>query len=823
MVAYDSLAAARTVVLTSILGLGSSETPSLRVQLVEQLVRAGPPHLGMYSILRSPTELRVMSKALGHDTSLQVDNPEFSEADQLLDCLVGRRAIDALLFYLDMQFRVRVLLQAGAALGLGALGPPMPHPLRHGGSSPECPTNAWTFGYIKKRTLCRILSSWAHLTDSKVHLEVFSASGNWSQALRRSMTSRLAPRVFELDMDHEPTLGDLSRRRAQRAVSGWLRGGLLQGVWLGMPCSSWSRARNRPNGPPPLRGAAHVLGLPDLSSADSLKVETGNKLSQFSFGLFLECARRGVPAAIENPSTSWIWQTRWAQHAARQPGVKTVEFDFCAFGTAWRMQMKGEIKLKECKATVEKAKKACQTISVAKSALISTAMRELVQKRGITVDALFDELAASGDKISEEAFSRHVAAADGTALQPEHVALVARSIEAGGISRRRFLGFVQRYYTVVKPIAITDVLDVTKAKTKRKAEVNEIIEVLEGPCIDEKLKMSRIRGKSLVDSVEGWISIQGNQGTPFLTEAAEAVLLLHRGAALEKEFQTSEPAVRTLGADEIVELLEGPRKETFAPALRARGKACKDQAQGWFTARNKKGTILAEADANYYSCVTSVAMTDELDVKNCNVVRKLAVGELFTVTEGPVEEKDAGITRVKGKAVKDDKEGWITSKGNAGTVYAEPSKKHWSIVQEQPLTKLFKSTGAVEEVRKLEAGEAVLLLEGPKEETFPPETRIRARALSDGATGWVTLKGAAVKKWSPFYKVVVAGPAHDTKAIEGAQVLRETSVGESLEWLEGPVQEGQELRMKARLQKDGVVGWVSIKDAEGKRLVDNAA
>jgi len=323
--------------------------------------------------------------------------------------------------------------------------------------------------------------------------------------------------------------------------------------------------------------------------------------------------------------------------------------------------------------------------------------------------------------------------------------------------------------------------------------------------------------------VEGWISIQGNQGTPFLAEAQKPYYYCAAENAMEKEFQTTEPAVRTLRAEEIVELLEGPRKETFAPAMRARGKACKDQAQGWFTTRDKKGTVQAEADANYYSCVTSVAMTDVLDVKNCNVVRKLAVGELFTVTEGPVEEKEAGITRVKGKAVKDDKEGWVTCKGNAGTVYAEPSKKHWSIVQEQPLTKLFKSTGAVEEVRRLEAGEAVLLLEGPKEETFPAETRIKGRALSDGAIGWITLKGTTVKKWSPYYKVVVAGPAHDTKAAEGAQVLRETNVGEVVEWLEGPVEEGKELRMKARLQKDGVVGWVSIRDAEGKRLMDNAA
>merc|ERR1712003_64692 len=95
-------------------------------------------------------------------------------------------------------------------------------------------------------------------------------------------------------------------------------------------------------------------------------------------------------------------------------------------------------------------------------------------------------------------------------------------------------------------------------------------------------------------------------------------------------------SLRSLQADEVLELLEGPRKETYPLALRIRGKACSDGAVGWFTARDKKGIVLAEADGKYYSCVTTVAMTDDLDIKNCKVVRKLAVGELFTVLEGPV-------------------------------------------------------------------------------------------------------------------------------------------------------------------------------------------
>merc|ERR1719277_2432647 len=100
-------------------------------------------------------------------------------------------------------------------------------------------------------------------------------------------------------------------------------------------------------------------------------------------------------------------------------------------------------------------------------------------------------------------------------------------------------------------------------------------------------------------------------------------------------------------------------------------------------------------------------MTDSMDIKDCKVVRKLAVGELFTVLEGPTVAEDAGIPRVRGKSVQDDKEGWITVKGNAGTVYAEPSTKHYCVLQDTALSKKFSSADAGGQVRTLEKGEAI--------------------------------------------------------------------------------------------------------------------
>mmetsp|Transcript_19919 Transcript_19919/g.49710 ORF Transcript_19919/g.49710 Transcript_19919/m.49710 type:complete len:1953 (-) Transcript_19919:135-5993(-) len=465
-----------------------------------------------------------------------------------------------------------------------------------------------------------------------------------------------------------------------------------------------------------------------------------------------------------------------------------------------------------------------QSIVDARSVEVSGLLRKETQQKGLSFDQLFLEVVTPGDeRISEAAFCKYVQGIQGETFPEEQIALLCRHLEKGGVGRRRFQAFLQKYFKVVKSIAITDGFDISKAKTLRKAEPDELVELLEGPSKDEKSSVMRIRGKSLADGTEGWISLKGNQGTPFLEEVEKPFYSSQMEIPLQREFKMEDEdgLVRTLKADEVLELVEGPRKQVFEPALRVRGKASSDGAMGWFTVRDKKGAVFAEADGKYYSCTSSVAMTDNMDIKECKVIRKLAVGELFTVEEGPIEEKEAGITRVKGKAMKDDVEGWVTVKGNLGTVYAEASTKHYCVLQDMPLTKRFTSSSSGEEVRKLEKGEAMQVLEGPKEQSFPPETRFKGKALSDGAVGWVTITSKSVKSWTPFYKCKVAAPLHDQIATEGATVVRQVEVAEALELLEGPVHEGNELRMKARAEKDSAVGWVTIKDGEGKRLFES--
>merc|ERR1712232_1095056 len=129
-------------------------------------------------------------------------------------------------------------------------------------------------------------------------------------------------------------------------------------------------------------------------------------------------------------------------------------------------------------------------------------------------------------------------------------------------------------------------------------------------------------------------------------------------------------------------------------------------------------------------------------------------------------------------------------------------------------TKKYSPEGDV--VRKVEVGEAFQVLEGPKEEKAPPEFRVKVRATGDGAEGWVSK--SCVKTWSPDYKVWHSTPLQDTRGVtEPTKIIRELEKGEHLEYLEGPFEEGQELRIKCKAKKDGVIGWGTLKDEKGVR------
>jgi len=209
-----------------------------------------------------------------------------------------------------------------------------------------------------------------------------------------------------------------------------------------------------------------------------------------------------------------------------------------------------------------------------------------------------------------------------------------------------------------------------------------------------------------------------------------------------------------------------------------------------------------------------------VNIKDCKVLRKLDKGEVLMVLEGPIDDEAAGVSRIRAKAAKDDMEGWVTTKGNAGSVYATESGRTYVVTSKTPLQNRFNSEFA-KDVRTLEEGETIELLEGPKEEKAEAPLRVHGRSSTDGKVGWVSLKKGVMKLWSANYRCVeAAGITSELDSSKGE--VRSLEKGETFELLEGPKVESATgaLRMKGVAAKDAATGWVTISGSDGKSLME---
>ena len=164
----------------------------------------------------------------------------------------------------------------------------------------------------------------------EVVVELFAGSCRWSHA-----ASLAGEFVISLDLrfgaEH-----DLTLRRLQNLVLGWVQGGAVKYLLAGFPCRSFSRARNIPGGPPALRSGDFIAGLPGLRPADAANVLEGNGLLRFVVRLATCCLRMRVPAVLENPWTSWAWDMAAMSGLRRRRDVRLVRSDFCMWGMPWR-------------------------------------------------------------------------------------------------------------------------------------------------------------------------------------------------------------------------------------------------------------------------------------------------------------------------------------------------------------------------------------------------------------------------------------------------------------------------------------------------------
>ncbi|CAK0797934.1 unnamed protein product, partial [Prorocentrum cordatum] len=305
LAASQDLHAARLIIVMFVFYPRPVELMSLTGRQVVPPVRAAGHNA--WSIVLFPMEEETPSKTGACNESLLGNLPFYNfigDVLKLLEAGVGDKELAA-------QVRYAQLAQAFRAAGqqLGLEGPPGLHQLRHGGASADLAIGrrsipegsrplgerqlgdevrqgrprrrpagqaAGAFPRARHRLRqedwrhpLRTLPTFAARAGGAVALEVFSGSGNLSQAWRRRQRA-LGHAIFDWDLRWGDEY-DLTRQRAQRLVRGWVNNGLIAAAWLGAPCHSWSRARDIRPGPPPLRSDVHAMGLPDLAPRDAEK------------------------------------------------------------------------------------------------------------------------------------------------------------------------------------------------------------------------------------------------------------------------------------------------------------------------------------------------------------------------------------------------------------------------------------------------------------------------------------------------------------------------------------------------------------------------
>merc|ERR1712176_927717 len=311
---------------------------------------------------------------------------------------------------------------------------------------------------------------------------------------------------------------------------------------------------------------------------------------------------------------------------------------------------------RKCTTATESVRSACAKLVKAAIDGAHSALRASARSSGHkSSDELFTKIAGGKDEMSEAQFGKFVESLPKHGLSKEQVKMMYHEFGPNGLKKLGFAKIVQEYCSCAKSTMITDKYDIESSSSLRKLEPGELWEVLEGPKEDPETKVSRVRGRAVRDGQEGWVTVKGNQGTPFLKSTEKPYMSSLSTAAMHEGFETTSAVVRSLAAGETLELLEGPREESLAPEVRLHCRAAKDGAEGWITVRGGAGVNASES-RHFYVCKSTIAMTDVSDLKSCKVLKKVVVGEVLQAIDAESQETSADIGRLKFRSVKDGKE-----------------------------------------------------------------------------------------------------------------------------------------------------------------------
>merc|ERR1712008_119212 len=120
----------------------------------------------------------------------------------------------------------------------------------------------------------------------------------------------------------------------------------------------------------------------------------------------------------------------------------------------------------------------------------------------------------------------------------------------------------------------------------------------------------------------------------------------------------------------------------------------------------------------FYKVVKEIVLSNSLLIDKSSQIRRMDVGEVMEVLQGPMLDPSVGVYRIRGQALKDDETGWVTVSGNQGITFLLPG------------------------------GNVLKVLDWTRTSRSPLGlTRIKGRVQGDGAVGWATFSGTNGTKY----------------------------------------------------------------------------
>lgn len=175
--------------------------------------------------------------------------------------------------------------------------------------------------------------------------------------------------------------------------------------------------------------------------------------------------------------------------------------------------------------------------------------------------------------------------------------------KTGSVVLETFGAIMRVLMKVVKDVALTEEFTIKDAKTVRRLEAGDVVEVLEGPQKEETSDVIRVRARTLADSLEGWVTIAGNQGSIFLKEGGATWKVLKETiltenfeieASKEERIKVKERSTRKLKPGELLELREWGKKQEVTGITRMKCKVKSDGMVGYVTTLGNTGIKFVE-------------------------------------------------------------------------------------------------------------------------------------------------------------------------------------------------------------------------------------